>query len=75
MHPQAVDYWTIQYFNPRLNPQIDPTSALYHHFIARSRNLLIVNHGCQIILLNNSMKKYIDKEMTERYNTAIPNDN
>lgn len=28
-----------------------------------------------IYLLDNSMKKYIDKEMTERYNTAIPNDN
>ena len=26
-------------------------------------------------VLDNSTKKYIDKEMTERYNTAIPNDN
>ena len=47
MHPQSVDYWKIQYFNPRpnprLNPQIDPTKALYHHFVTGSRNLLMVN--------------------------------
>lgn len=28
-----------------------------------------------IYLLDKSMKKYIDKKMTGRYNTAIPNDN
>ena len=73
MHPRTADYWTIQYFNPRLNPQIDPTRALYHHFIAGSRNLLMENHGCPNDLLDKSMKKYIDKKMTGRYNTAIPN--
>ena len=51
MHPRTADYWTIQYFNPRLNPQIDPTRALYHHFIAGSRNLLMENHGCPNDLL------------------------
>ena len=28
----------------------------------------------EYLKLNNPMKKYIDKEMAERYNTAIPND-
>ena len=41
MHPRPADYWTIQHFNPRLNPRIDPTKALYHHFITGSRNLLM----------------------------------
>ncbi len=50
MHPRPADYWTIQHFNPRLNPRIDPTKALYHHFIAGSRNLLMENHGCSSCL-------------------------
>lgn len=44
MHPQSVGYQTIQYFNPRLNPdlnlRIKSTGALYHLFFEGSRRLL-----------------------------------
>lgn len=39
MHPRTVGYWINQHFNPRFNLKIDPTGALYHHFIVRSRKI------------------------------------